>query len=101
MKELETKYNDIQKKINKYGWSFNIYEKNLKLLLNSKTIEDYLNNYKNIQNDGRNTIDLYYLIDDNTFELKKDKSLEDLKMEAWKAVIEYSESELEAIKESN
>lgn len=93
--DLEERYNDVQNQINNLGYSFDIYKYNIRILKNVGTVEDFLIEYNKIQEEGRNTIDLEKYINSKGLLINENTSLETLHKAMWRAVIEYSETELE------
>lgn len=106
LQETKNKYNKIQQELNDLGYSHSIYESNLKILESSVTIEDFLEKYKQMDEEGLNVIEIdQYIFKQKNGEYKIRTpydsffKLERLINEAWKVVIEYCENELEEIKE--
>ncbi len=91
------KYLDALNRIESFGWTYNIYTTNLRILMNSESTTDFLRRYNLIQESGMNTIDLTEHIFNGKY--RGEFSLEELILAAIDITTEYVLDELEYIKE--
>lgn len=92
---------DVQNEIEERGDRYELYDKTLKFLTSSETVDDFLKRYHEQYVEGYNSIEMdeYIKIKDKKAYLRGEYALNDLKFFSINTVVEYTEAYLEELQD--